>query len=629
MSVALREIISTSVRMSQKVKESIWLDGGKLLRGQYNKGDTLQVVTKKDSIVLKKVSALPRATNATVNVSGRKNASRDQVMPLLELPLNKSTMTWEAGTPLKIQITKDAIIIQVNTYLLQRKKRASKFLEMLRTKKAKHLKISLADTPKHPMANDTDSADTCELDFDESEQTSSFFNALRSIEQSNPFAITVNNIASDCNVLGEGIISILNSLEYATYDFKDRLVAVSKNIDFDLDSAIQQTSTPLHCDLFEVNDVIQVEPNYGKKIALKDDRKHQLDRDIAKGTISLASLFHGGGTFEHAAASVFESSKLTPQLALVSEIEDSYIQHSVEVNASSYCDSTVILNGDMNHFDASNCNVSATLLTSGISCIGASRAGISKGGYGSAERHPKAGSLFWPTIKLLTALNPYYYLLENTDSYRSTKSFLCIKLILEQLGYIFEEGVLDSHNYGSTESRKRVFLMACSDEDKHDLNEVSPLSASHHFVGPRVTINHLLDASVTESSDMYRSYDHLKAKAVRDAENGKGFGRHLMTGQETRSNVIRAQYAKAGSSDCYHLHPTDPELSRLYTPLEHARIKSFDSSFITDAKATSKTLLHTVLGQGIPRPVGAKMAEMFCRLIYKYDTRKQSQQFAA
>lgn len=615
----MQEIISTFVRTSKKAAESIWLDGGKLLRSGYNKGDTLDITSRNDAIILTKVAPVKRSSESTQNVSGRKNVARDEIMPILELPIKKTGMLWDAGTPLKVKVTKTRIVIRVNSYLLERKKRAAKFSETLKTRKAKHLRIEVQDVPTYPRKNETESADLCTVRFDtclESKATSSFYNTLCSIERANPFAIVVFSYQSHTNPLGEGIVSILRSMAYNTYFIDGILLAVSQDILIDDDwvDLFVEPDEPSLDYLLAIEHSETLTCQFGEKLALKENRQSVLETDIKNGVMSIASTFHGGGTYEAGAAPVFKANNLKPELVLVSEIEDSYLQHSFEINRSAFTDNTIVLNGDMDHFDLSNCAIKSSLFLSGISCIGASRAGISKGQYGVAELHSSAGHLFWSTIKYIIGINSYFYILENTDSYKKTDSYKSIKLILDEIGYFYEEGILNSHDFGATESRNRLFLIASSDDSNH-VHAIEPFSKKHHFVGPRITINHLLDPAIDEDSKMYREYDHLKQKAIRDAKDGKGFGRTLFTGSETKSLVIRAQYAKAGSSDCYHIHPLNPELSRLYSVLEHSRLKGFDDSFILNSKTNTATLGHTILGQGIPRPVSAITSGFICQLV--------------
>jgi site-specific DNA-cytosine methylase len=596
------EIITTKVRESKKVGASVWLDGGKLNRNQWLKGDTAEITVTSDAIVLRKTDRLERATPRTVNISGRKNPSRGDVSAILELPIKKTTHKWDIDLPLKVKVTRKTIIISINSFLVERKKRAAKFLEFVRTKRAKSLVMCVADLPIKPHENISEQADIVSMAFDvDGQGTSQFYNALRTIETANPFALEVVNFESTSNPLGYGMVSILRNLEYKTYHVNKRLIAVSEDIAFELDSVINSDTNETIFDLMAVETQTRLSCKFGSELGLKAKRTEQLEKDLSDKTIRTISLFHGGGTYEYGAKSVYEGYGFKNELALVTEIEDTFLWHSFEANRECFTEETLVLNGDICSFEPGEYNVNGSLLISGIPCTSSSRASLSKVGHKYAELHAKAGSLFWNTIKFIVSCNPYFYVLENTDSYRYTSGFKSIMLMLDALGYHYEETVLNSHDLGTIESRKRLFLVATSDDSNESLKAINFGSRDHHYVGPRVQINKILDPNIKPDDPSYRLYTHLKEKEIRDKLAGKNFARNMFHGDETRTLLIRAAYAKAGTSDCYLYHPSDKEYSRLFSPVEHARLKGFDDDFVTKPKTNAASQLHFILGQGIPR----------------------------
>jgi len=100
-------------------------------------------------------------------------------------------------------------------------------------------------------------------------------------------------------------------------------------------------------------------------------------------------------------------------------------------------------------------------------------------------------------------------------------------------------------------------------------------------------------------SDTWRSYSYLADKEIRDKEAGKGFKRCLVDGSESKVPTIRRLYHKAGSTDTYVKHP-DGLRSRLFTPIEHARLKGIPERLIA---GLSNTVAHEVLGQSVCYPV--------------------------
>lgn len=87
---------------------------------------------------------------------------------------------------------------------------------------------------------------------------------------------------------------------------------------------------------------------------------------------------------------------------------------------------------------------------------------------------------------------------------------------------------------------------------------------------------------------------------------GKGFSRQLLTGDEGSCNTINRTYNKGQSTGVYIVHPADPELSRLLTPVEHARVKGIPEGIIAGLPDTTA---HEVLGQSVVYPAFQAVAQ--------------------
>ena len=101
-------------------------------------------------------------------------------------------------------------------------------------------------------------------------------------------------------------------------------------------------------------------------------------------------------------------------------------------------------------------------------------------------------------------------------------------------------------------------------------------------------------------SDRWKSFDYIAEKEKRDIANGKGFKRQLLTGLESRCGTIAKGYAKCRSTEPFLIHPENKELSRIFTPLEHCRLKGIPESLIS---GLSDTVAHQILGQSVIFPV--------------------------
>ena len=460
--------------------------------------------------------------------------------------------------------------------------------------------IALLDsfnTPEEPHTPITPSCSLAEIYFDllaNKNDSAMFFNFLFSIETVNPFAVLIHDYESYHNTIGDGFGSVLESFGYNIHNTQDGdILAIDKSIKPEL----LGLSTKSIADLFKLNSFTRIEASYGIPYGNQQDRVKELYKGVFEDTISTCSLFHGGGTFEYGNRPAFLKHGFTQKLNLVSEINDDYLSHSFDVNRESFSQNTKILSGNMlNHDQFKHIN-SSMLLTAGIVCKGASKAALSKLKLGSAEKHPSEGPLFYPTMKHIISSNSAIVVLENTDTYSSSNSYMGLKAFMKSLNYDISDGIINRHDCGSIESRNRLFCIAIDTTLRVSAKELFISKGS--FVGPRKTINHIIDKSIDDNDPRYKDYRGLKEKEIRDSNNNKGFKRTVLIGNEIKTPTLRAQYSKAGSCDTFYSSPSNPERSRKLTGLEICRIKGFDDTYITDSYTKGETLITTLLGQGV------------------------------
>lgn len=604
----MKKITNTSVRIG-KAGASIWLDIQALSNSTLKKGDTLCIQESSNKAVklVRSAETLPRSTPSTQNVSGRKIKGSDDYAPLLELPIAKLKVDWKETTAVKILVVGDSITIQVNDYLEERKARINKLAAIQNTASATLLDIPVNELDPKPRKNHTGNADLCSITFDpNAPKCSRFFNTLLSLEKANPIAIAIQNVTSPQNTIQDGLLSVIASFGYRVFCTGSDALAISDNLDFDATLVDGMDKTAL-LELIGAKNVENISVTLGNQYANKAERVARLEQDSKNGRCKAISMFHGGGCLEFGSHPIMRENGIKPELSLVSELEDNYFQHSTVVNREAFTSDTIALIGDVCEFDVMNHNIKATKLGAGISCLGASRAGLTKLALRSAECHPRAGHLFYPVLKMIASSEPCLIEIENTDSYRSTASFDGIQEFLRAMQYDFEHGIIDSNDLGTTERRRRLFLVAC--DSPKAIASTDIFSSKHHFVGAPKSIEMQLDPSVKDTDPSYREYTGLKLKAERDFLKGNGFSRAIYHGHETKTALIRASYVKAGSCDPYLYHPTNMELSRLFRPIENCRFSGFPDNFIQESPLTSQTHLHAILGQGINRPCANLLGE--------------------
>ena len=118
-------------------------------------------------------------------------------------------------------------------------------------------------------------------------------------------------------------------------------------------------------------------------------------------------------------------------------------------------------------------------------------------------------------------------------------------------------------------------------------------------------LNNILD-DVALDHDSWKAVTYLKDKAKRDADSGKGFAMQILNKDAPHCGTIGAGYAKARSTEPRLQHPTNPELSRLFNSLEHARIKGAPESIVD---GLSETVAHQILGNGVIVPLFEAVAK--------------------
>ena len=108
-------------------------------------------------------------------------------------------------------------------------------------------------------------------------------------------------------------------------------------------------------------------------------------------------------------------------------------------------------------------------------------------------------------------------------------------------------------------------------------------------------ISNILDP-IPLDDDRWKRYEYLAEKEIRDKAAGKGFRRQLLTGKEDGCGVIGRHYFKGRSTEPFLIHPVRPELSRLFTKGEHARIKGIPQEILN---GVSETTAQEMAGQSV------------------------------
>lgn len=311
--------------------------------------------------------------------------------------------------------------------------------------------------------------------------------------------------------------------------------------------------------------------------------------------LAVASLCHGAGVMDKALHSGLRRAGVKAFVQVGVEVDPEYLDTSLDNNPELWTENSVAICSDIREVNWGRNPTPCEAIFAGLPCTGASKAGRSKNKLSMAEEHSTAGALFVDFLDAVKALNPCFAVIENVPEYQSSASMVVIRSVLESLGYVLKEAVLNGNDLGALERRNRMVLVAVSRglPDVFDFSELVTLREKEE------SISEILE-NVPLDSDRYKPFTYLADKEVRDKAAGKGFRRQLLSGTEGYCGTIGRLYAKCRGTEPYLVHPTDPQLSRLLTPVEHARVKGIPESIIS---GLADTTAHEVLGQSVIYPM--------------------------
>ena len=325
----------------------------------------------------------------------------------------------------------------------------------------------------------------------------------------------------------------------------------------------------------------------------KQERLQRLQSKLESGApILVGSLSHGGGVLSHAMHEGLREAGVNAKLAFANEIRPELLEQAHEHNDAWDTD-TIPLAAPLQNlaFDdwAMNQLPKVEVMEAGLPCSGASVAGRAKRGLEHPEAHPEVGHLMLGFLAIIAKVQPAVVVLENVKPYMSSASMCILRNQLRDFGYAVHEEVLQASEWNAMEHRERMCMVACTEGVEFDFARLQRPEKHERRIGE------ILDP-VAEDAPNWSRMDGLKAKQERDKDAGKGFAMQIVTAFDTKCPTITKGYAKVRSTDPKLQHPSNPDLLRQFTPMEHARIKGIPDHLV---KGLPMTLAHELLGQSI------------------------------
>ena len=330
---------------------------------------------------------------------------------------------------------------------------------------------------------------------------------------------------------------------------------------------------------------------------LRLDREAQTRTNLVQGILSEATLCVGGGISSWALHQGFEDVGLHAISEFVVDMEGKYLQNAMDNNPY-ITDDTVIYEASLEEMEPqlvkeSMRQNSLDVLNVSLPCTGHSKAGKSKNKITHAEEHSSAGTSIVGLLNIIQASNPTCVISENVPEFKNSATKALLEGFLSKCGYVVCEGIL-GRELGAFEDRDRHFMVAISKglAKGFDLKEIEPSAL------PPATLAEILE-DIPEDSPMWKSYDYLAAKEVRDIAAGKSYRRQLVRPDTAKIGSIGKGYNRGRSTEPFLIHPTDPDKSRLLTVGEHASAKGIPQDAVA---GRSVTQAHEILGQSVLFP---------------------------
>lgn len=258
------------------------------------------------------------------------------------------------------------------------------------------------------------------------------------------------------------------------------------------------------------------------------------------------------------------------------------------------------------------------VLVGGFPCQPFSLAGVSKKnslGRAHGFLDETQGTLFFDIVRILEAVKPKAFLLENVKNLRGHdkgKTFRVIGRTLEALGYAVSSRIIDAASV-VPQHRERIFIIGFRDSTHFDWDGLE-----WEKEGPSLeSILHRKEESpehpYSESfrgkcrvASKYTLSDHLwnylQNYAEKHRAKGNGFGCSVV-GPNDRARTLSARYHKDGSEIL--IRQRGKKNPRRLTPRECARIMGFPNSFNIPV---SDTQAYKQFGNSVVVPVVERIA---------------------
>lgn len=352
---------------------------------------------------------------------------------------------------------------------------------------------------------------------------------------------------------------------------------------------------------YRLNEIIITAYHHTKRVW---DREKRILNKVRQGkALRMGDLFAGIGLLSRQIHKGLALAGLTTAMAFANEYER--LPSDVNFNSNEIwqnpTEDAVFIHDDILTMDKSLVP-ELDCLVIGYPCRAFSR---QQGANRDRDLYHETGNLFIPTLDIINRANPALVVLENSDNMLNSDTLMLMDSVMKATGYYRTNTVLNGHDHGDFERRKRLCVVWVSNGLKGlDITAIEPT------LGNQRTVADILEP-IADDDKAWKDLSHVAKKTL---EKGHSHKMCLSGNDDTTMPVIPATYAKIKADTPMIGHPTNDGLHRILTTSEHANVRRIDGQF-KDAivsvatgehhltNRTNATAAHMMLGNSVaPKP---------------------------
>lgn len=339
-------------------------------------------------------------------------------------------------------------------------------------------------------------------------------------------------------------------------------------------------------------------------VSKQTERERRLKSNLLNGQLKEGTLCAGIGVATAAIHQGLAEQGIESRVAWIVDRAGRYLQVACDNNPAVTRD-TVVVEGSLEEVEP-ELLAPVDVMQVSLPCTLHSKCGKARNKPEVAEEHETDATAPFGFLRVVEGVNPAVVVSENVVDARNSASYLLIKAMLEALGYIIHETVLNREQAGSFEQRTRYWFAAISAGlPQVNLADIPTFQCRYQRLGE-------LLAPIAENDPMWSDNEYLKEKAKRDKEKGSNFKRQLVTEDSTEVGCLGRFYWKRRSTEPMLVREDGKE--RTLVPVEHCRVKGIPEEFIKDLPAT---LAHEGMGQSILYGHGRGIGQLLATQLFR------------